>query len=1020
VRLADTPRCAAAGDGQDESTMADKQASDIQTDSVGKTACNKCGHVMDLTGVEAFTTVECPKCQNKFAAPGRLGSLVLLKLLGKGEMGATYKAYEKGLGRNVAVKVMLKTLGEDRQRVDAFFAEARAVASLEHPNTVRLYSAGQEKGQPYLVMELIKGKGVDRAFTSEKPMEEAQALEIGIGVAKALAAAGAIGLVHGDIKPANIMLDEKGTPKLVDFGIARFSGGRAGDDQIVGTPYYVAPEQVRREPVDWRADEYSLGATLFHAITGSPPFPGTDVHEVLQARLASPAPDVRALCPGAHPRTAALLARMLDAEPANRHETYRDLLEDLQQAYFQVTGLHTPEMQEVVGRPVIHEAQRVKTPWHWIIMGVAAAVVGVGGAVWAIAFRGDRPPRVIVQSQPAGPAQVAAPVFTPPARPISDANDVQITCQDAKAIIRYTLDGAEPVEASPAYDKPVPVKPGMTLRARAFRQGHPPSQVTDALYAVASAGATDVTTVGEAVRAQTAADEAWERVARVDGGKGLAARMAELDTRRTNAKGYLDQKAHPLALKAYKELSKELAGLEQEWKKATDARKHANATMAAMKLPGARPPAGQAWTDADAMAAKAFEGGDFAAAATQWELVDRLLAEPLEQLLGDVRQRWNQAKANPNVPTLKDRAKGVWDQAEALAGQAGQAELAKQTAEAVVKYHQATVLAAQASQVAQNVEVEARRNQLLVGARDLMNKREFTKALEQLNQSQEFKADPQVAGLREQIKAQLYLDLDMGEGGKWRFVYIPPGNFQMGSPESEAKRGPNEKQHEVTLTKPFYMGVHEVTHGQFQFFLKDIKDRQPPFKTEAEKGGGAFTMVRGAWGPTKGARWDNAGFGQNGQQPVVCVSWNDAQEFCRWATGKAHRKVRLPTEAEWEYACRAGTKTAFSCGDNEDALGGSAWYEANGKKTTHPVGQKAPNTWELRDMHGNVLEWCQDVYEPYPAGPVTDPPTQEKGKTRVVRGGAWDKLPAACRSAARASFADEYRAANLGFRVVVE
>jgi formylglycine-generating enzyme required for sulfatase activity len=218
------------------------------------------------------------------------------------------------------------------------------------------------------------------------------------------------------------------------------------------------------------------------------------------------------------------------------------------------------------------------------------------------------------------------------------------------------------------------------------------------------------------------------------------------------------------------------------------------------------------------------------------------------------------------------------------------------------------------------------------------------------------------------------------------------------------------------------MGAFEVTHGQFQHFVREMKGRQPPFKTDAEKAGQAYTMVRGTWGPTKDARWDKVGFNQDGQHPVVCVSWNDALAFCQWASAKTGRKVRLPAEAEWEYACRAWSTTAFFCGDNAAALGDSAWYEANGERTTHPVGRKGDkgaNAWKLFDMHGNVMEWCEDAYGLYPPGPGSDP-RPDKGKGHVVRGGAWDKPAAACRSAARAWYPDVHCAADLGFRVVVE
>jgi formylglycine-generating enzyme required for sulfatase activity len=142
------------------------------------------------------------------------------------------------------------------------------------------------------------------------------------------------------------------------------------------------------------------------------------------------------------------------------------------------------------------------------------------------------------------------------------------------------------------------------------------------------------------------------------------------------------------------------------------------------------------------------------------------------------------------------------------------------------------------------------------------------------------------------------------------------------------------------------------------------------------------------------------------QNPVEKVSWDDAVEFCRNlsampAEKKAGYIYRLPTEAEWEYACRAGTTTEYSFGDSDSALGDYAWYDENSGRTTHPVGGKKPNPWGLYDMHGNVFEWCQDWHGDYPSGSVTDPTGAAVGSYRVYRGGSWDYYSGVCRSAIR-------------------
>ena len=233
-----------------------------------------------------------------------------------------------------------------------------------------------------------------------------------------------------------------------------------------------------------------------------------------------------------------------------------------------------------------------------------------------------------------------------------------------------------------------------------------------------------------------------------------------------------------------------------------------------------------------------------------------------------------------------------------------------------------------------------------------------------------------------------YLTLDLGNGVKMKLVRIPAGRFVMGSPQTETGREGHEgPQHWVKISKPFYMGVAEVTQKE-------------------------YAAVMGT-NPSKFS-------GTN--RPVERVSWGDAVEFCRKLSEKTKRKVRLPTEAEWEYACRAGTKTAYSFGGDVGKLGHYAWHSGNSAKQTHGVGQKKPNAWGLYDMHGNVWEWCADWYGEsyYRSSPGTDPQGPGSGKDRVHRGGSWwHDPPWYCRSAFRNVRVPDTRFCTLGFRVVL-
>ena len=224
-------------------------------------------------------------------------------------------------------------------------------------------------------------------------------------------------------------------------------------------------------------------------------------------------------------------------------------------------------------------------------------------------------------------------------------------------------------------------------------------------------------------------------------------------------------------------------------------------------------------------------------------------------------------------------------------------------------------------------------------------------------------------------------------------VPIPAGEFMMGSSESEEGRDDNETQHRVTLTEPFHLGRTVVTQGQWKAVMDTTPWKGKPNVKEGD------------------------------DYPATWVKWDDAVEFCEKLSEKEGVEYRLPTEAEWEYACRAGTTTMYSFGDDESQLGEYAWYSKNtiffGKEEyAHIVGQKKPNKWGLYDMHGNVFEWCQDWKAEYPSGDVTDPAGPASGSNRAFRGGCWSDDAGICRSANRFLSTPSSRDFFLGFRVL--
>jgi formylglycine-generating enzyme required for sulfatase activity len=219
--------------------------------------------------------------------------------------------------------------------------------------------------------------------------------------------------------------------------------------------------------------------------------------------------------------------------------------------------------------------------------------------------------------------------------------------------------------------------------------------------------------------------------------------------------------------------------------------------------------------------------------------------------------------------------------------------------------------------------------------------------------------------------------------------------------------------HRVTLTRPFLLGQFPVTVAQFRAFVEATG-----YRTDAEQGDGSFQKVDGAWQKRGDANWRNPTFAQEDDCPVVCVSWNDAQAYLKWLNGKGgDLAFRLPTEAEWEYACRAGTE-----GETYDVLDAIAWYDGNSGGRTHPVAQKQPNAFGLFDMLGNAWQWCQDFYGPndYPSGPVQDPQGASFSVNRVARGRSWGNPGTEVRSSFRNLSAPGDRYIYMGFRVAAQ
>jgi formylglycine-generating enzyme required for sulfatase activity len=260
---------------------------------------------------------------------------------------------------------------------------------------------------------------------------------------------------------------------------------------------------------------------------------------------------------------------------------------------------------------------------------------------------------------------------------------------------------------------------------------------------------------------------------------------------------------------------------------------------------------------------------------------------------------------------------------------------------------------------------------------------------------------PQVEPLKPEHKA--YTDTIPGTKVTFDMLPIPGGSYLMGSPASEKGRVKDEgPQHPVQI-RPFWMGKMEVTWDEYDIWRKE-EGVESPKQNDAKLKVNADALT----GPTPPYVDPTFGHGKEGN-PAICITHHAVMEYCRWLSKKTGKIYRLPTEAEWEWACRAGTTTAYSFGDDPKPLGDYAWFKDNSEELAHPAGKKKPNPWGLCDMHGNVAEWCldhydKDYYSKFPPDKLTLGPVflpTEKRWSHVARGGSWADDAAKCRSAAR-------------------
>jgi len=368
----------------------------IETDPVDQIKCPSCSLQMNVTNQEVFEEFLCPDCKTTLTRPARLGNFMLIGKLGAGGMGAVFLAVDETLGRDVAIKVIRKEFGNDPKFYEQFRKEAQATAQLNHINVVQIYSFGQEKGQPYIVTELVTGGSLNDFMEDGAAVDEKLVLNLASDIAHGLQAAQDAGLTHGDIKPDNIMFDGDGRAKIMDFGLANFQGGATEPGkkkEVWGTPYYIAPEKAKKKIENYRSDQYSLGATLFHALAGEPPFEGETPTDVVLARLDVEPPDVRKENRKVHSKTASIIKRMMALSPSHRYPTYSSMQSDIEAALLQADEPIAAASTGSRGASSKSNTSSSKKGFPILPVGIGVGVLALVGVLAAVFMGGDDQPK---------------------------------------------------------------------------------------------------------------------------------------------------------------------------------------------------------------------------------------------------------------------------------------------------------------------------------------------------------------------------------------------------------------------------------------------------------------------------------------------------------------------------------------------------------------------------------------------------------------------------------------------------
>jgi formylglycine-generating enzyme required for sulfatase activity/tRNA A-37 threonylcarbamoyl transferase component Bud32 len=852
-----------------------------------------------------------------------MGKYQILEKIGAGGMGQVYKAYHSGTGRVVAIKVILSKSKIDPEVVRRFEREVKAAAKLVHQNIITVFDADQINGRVFMVMEYIKGHDLAAIIAKKGKLGLTDSINYILQIANGLKYAHDQGVIHRDIKPGNIIIDANGNVKIVDMGLAKIETDSNQEDismltgatAIMGTVDFMSPEQgFSSRDVDVRTDIYSLGATLFYLLTGKFMYAGNSAFAKLLAHRESPIPSLCTAMPGLPLELDNIFFKMVAKNPVDRYASMTQVISAL-------SSLGNQDAKTV-------DIDRVD-----------AAETYVDGLAVTIAVSD-------VKSLSANEPLKSSITLTVVSKPSLFKSAFQKLFNSKVIVVALAL-----VLISVAFVCFVLVKPSPNVDEETSNQIQLKQDEEKALQL-------------EALRLQQE-KEAKDKQDKID--LEDSSREIELDLVLIPAGKFMmgdPGKDHEVLITNSFYMGKHEVTQEQ-WKKVMG-------NNPSIKTKGPTLPVTDvSWNDCQEFIRRLNDktnGGYRLPTEAEWEYACRAKTTT-KYSYGDIITKSDANYGGAAVTTIKqvgsykpnafglyDMHGNVWEWCSDWYGRySSDAEInpvgplsgttrvlrggSFNDSDAYFRSSYRIYVAPGHRPFDSGLRLA--RNNVSTGGSTASKSvipvatkllvAPFTEAKAKEVQKQVAKALSKEVEEKEDLGKEVKIDL----------VLIPAGKFMMGEPG---------KDHEVTLTQPFYMAKYEVTQEQWE----SVMGSNPSTKTKGPK------------------------------LPVTDVSWPDCQDFIKKLNDKTKGGYRLPTEAEWEYACRAGTKTAYSFGDVISKA--DANYDG---ETIKPVGSYKPNAFGLYDMHGNVWEWCNDWFGDYDLKENKDPQGVSNGERKVVRGGSF-------------------------------